>query len=344
MPLLVEVEEFEAAMTRSSEDVLSGVLQAVRMTGAVFFDNDARGTWASATPTVAELAEKVMPDFGYVIPFHVVTMGEVWFWITREPESAVLVKAGEVVIFPHGDEHIGASEPGLYDKANLGDFHRGPGTPLLVPYNINPSGEGPISRFVCGYLGFDASPFNPLLNVLPAMIHSKMSEVNRGLLVNLVAAALEETSGHKAGGETMLARAAELMFVEVLRNYIGALPDGERNWLSGLRDRHIGRAMHLIHSRPAENWTIDRPARSVGLSRTIFAERFADYVGMAPIAYLTSWRMQLAARRLEESGTSVAQAAADVGYESEAAFRRAFKRTVGETPGDWQRRRVEAVH
>jgi AraC-like DNA-binding protein len=343
MPLLVEVEEFEAAASRSTEDVLSAVLQAVRMTGAVFFDNDARGTWASATPTVAELSKRVMPDFGYVIPFHLVTVGQVWFWIVDRPESAVLVKAGEVVMFPHGDEHIGASEPGLYDKANLEDWNRH-GRPLPIPYNINPSGEGAVCRFVCGYLGFDNAPFNPLLKVLPAMIHSQTSDMSRRLLVNLVAAALEETSGHRAGGETMLARAAELMFVEVLRNYIAAAPQSERNWFSALRDRHIGRALHLIHSRPAEGWTIDRLARSVGLSRTVFAERFVEYVGMAPITYLTSWRMQLAARRLEDSGTSVAQAAVDVGYESEAAFRRAFKRTVGETPGDWQRRRAEVVH
>jgi AraC-like DNA-binding protein len=283
-----------------------------------------------------------MPGFDRVVAFHVVTQGSFWVWLTDRPEQAIMAREGDVIVFPRGDEHVFGSERGLRDKANPSDFDRQKGGPLIFPLSINPDGEGGVCRFVCGYLGFDAMPFNPLLEALPAMFVARTSELNRHFLNSLVSTALDETIKDRAGCDVLLSRAAELMLVEVLRSHVANLPDGERNWFGALRDRHVGRAMHLIHGRPAETWTIDRLARAVGLSRSIFAERFADFVGMAPIAYLTRWRMQLAARRLQESGTSVAQAAADIGYESEAAFRRAFKRHVGMTPGAWQNRATPA--
>ena len=152
--------------------------------------------------------------------------------------------------------------------------------------------------------------------------------------------AAEETELGGAGSETMLAKLAEVMFVEVVRKYIARLPEDSQGWLCGLRDRQIGHAMRLIHGQPAREWTLDALAHEVGLSRSVFADRFAHYVGVSPMHYLARWRMQLAARRLENPGVSIAQVGAEVGYESEAAFNRAFKKYVGTPPGAWRRRRT----
>jgi len=158
-------------------------------------------------------------------------------------------------------------------------------------------------------------------------------------VTDLFGVALQEGGSGRAGGETILAKVSELMFVEVIRCYIETLQPESRGWLSGLRDPHVGKALRLIHARPAEAWTLERLAREAGLSRTVFAERFSDYVGVSPLHYLKGWRLQLARRLLEQTGFGVSRAAAEVGYESEAAFNRAFKKFVGVPPGAWRRRR-----
>ena len=158
-------------------------------------------------------------------------------------------------------------------------------------------------------------------------------------LSHLVRHAVSETARQNAGGETMLAKLAELFFIEIVRQHIDRLPMDTRGWLSGLRHPQIGHALRLIHGRPADDWTIERLARGVGLSRSVFADRFTHFAGVTPMQYLARWRMQLAARRLETPGITLAQAGAEVGYESEAAFNRAFKKIVGTSPGSWRRQR-----
>ena len=153
-----------------------------------------------------------------------------------------------------------------------------------------------------------------------------------------------DESGHpRAGGGTVLAKLSELVFVEIMRRYIDALPEDSRGWLSGLRDRHVGAALGLMHARPAEAWTLDSLARAIGMSRTTFAERFVQYVGDSPMHYLARWRLQVAAGLLKRPGMNIARAAAEVGYESEAAFNRAFKKEVGVPPGVWRRGRSSAL-
>jgi AraC-like DNA-binding protein len=169
------------------------------------------------------------------------------------------------------------------------------------------------------------------------MLHSQMSAAGHSWLSNMLRLAAEEAERGSAGSERLLAKLAELMFVEVVRKYIAQLPDDSRGWLSGLRHRQIGHALRLIHGEPAKPWTLAALAREVGLSRSVFADRFVHYVGASPMHYLGRWRMQLAARRLTIPGISAAQAGAEVGYESEAAFNRAFKKYVGATPGSWRR-------
>ena len=163
-------------------------------------------------------------------------------------------------------------------------------------------------------------------------------EGGSGWVTDLFHLALAEGGSKRAGTESVLAKLSELMFVEVIRRHIESLPDGTLGWLSGLRDPHIGIALRLIHARPARQWTLELLAQEVGLSRTVFAGRFTEFVGVSPMQYVARWRLQLASRQLEQAGVSIGQAGAEVGYESEAAFNRAFKKFVGVTPGEWRRR------
>jgi AraC-like DNA-binding protein len=214
---------------------------------------------------------------------------------------------------------------------------------LPVPFVLNEGGGPDRSHFICGYFGCDARPFNPLLDALPRMFHASVSTASQGWLLSLVRAAVEESEHGTAGGETMLAKLAELMFVEVLRKYISDLPEDARGWCSAIRDPQVGAALHLIHDRAAQAWTVNTLAHEVGMSRSTFAERFTSFVGVPPMHYLARWRLQLAANLLTSRGISIALAAAEVGYESEAAFNRAFKKFVGLPPGTWRKRRADGA-
>jgi AraC-like DNA-binding protein len=203
-------------------------------------------------------------------------------------------------------------------------------------------GDGEGARFVCGYLGCDAKPFNPILEALPRLMHIKRSDNESVLTLDLIRLAISESASPKPGGETILSKLSELIFLQAVRKYMDELPADSRGWVAGLRDRQIGEALLLMHSRPAEDWTLDSLAREVGMSRSVFADRFAQVVGTPAMQYLANWRLQLAARLLERPNVSIAQAAADVGYGSEAAFNRAFKKQVGMPPGQWRRTRTPA--
>jgi AraC-like DNA-binding protein len=210
-----------------------------------------------------------------------------------------------------------------------------------LPFTVLRGGGGSErTHFICGYLGCDARPFNPLLAALPPMLCARKPTDGRSWVTDFLPFAMAEGRSNRAGGETILAKLSELMFVEVIRDHIESLHDDSHGWLSGLRDPQIGEALRLLHARPAEAWTLARLARRVGLSRSAFAARFAQYAGVSPMQYLAHWRLQLAGRLLEQPGVSIAQAAAEVGYESEATFHRAFKRFVGIPPGSWRKSRT----
>ena len=316
-------------------DVLSNVLSAVRLTGAIFFDHHAYVPFVGASPPSDAIAGQVMPGAGHVIQFHAVLSGSCWIALTDDPGSSTRLDAGDIVVVPAGDAHILSSAPGMRADPNL-DLYQLPNDRPL-PLLFHHDGAGPEqTHFVCGYFGCDAWPFNPLLDSLPRLFHAQMSVAGRNWLAEMLRVAAEETELGGAGSETMLAKLAEVMFVEVLRKYVARLPEDSSGWLAGLRERHIGQAMRLIHGQPERAWTLDVLAREVALSRSVFADRFAHYVGVSPMQYLARWRMQLATRRLEIPGVSVAQAAVEVGYESEAAFSRAFKKYAGTSPGAWR--------
>jgi AraC-like DNA-binding protein len=318
-------------------DVLSDVLRAVRLTGAVFFDNEAHCPWVASSPNSAAITA-VMPGAEHVISFHSLLSGECWAEIPDDPTPPTRLRAGDIVIFPMGDANVLSSSPGMRGTVNLSIYKRPTDRALPVPYVLNQDASGhETCHFVCGYFGCDARPFNPLLDALPRMFVAEVSPASQNWLSNLIQVATKESEHGSAGGETMLAKLAELIFVEVVRKHIDRLPEDARGWFSGLRDRHVGTALRLIHARPAEAWTIEGLAREVGLSRSAFAERFTEYAQISPMHYLARWRMQLAARLLENRGISVAQAAAEVGYGSDAAFNRSFKKYLGVSPGAWRR-------
>ena len=316
-------------------DVLSDLLATVRLTGAVFFDHHFRFPFSGASPPMSVIGDKVMPGSEHVIAFHALLSGSLWAALTDDPSSSIRLEAGDVVILPMGDANVLSSSPGLCEAVDPSGYQRPVDRPL--PWIVYHQGEGPErAHAVCGYLGCDARPFNPLLEALPRLFRAEMSAASQSWLAEMLRVAAEETELGGAGSETMLARLAEMMFVEVVRKHIASLPADSRGWLSGLRDRHVGHALRLIHSQPARDWSLDALAREVGLSRSVFAERFAHYVGATPIQYLARWRMQLATRRLSTPGVTIAQAGAEAGYESEAAFSRAFKKHVGQPPGAWR--------
>jgi AraC-like DNA-binding protein len=326
--LLTERPRREPAV---STDTLSEVLRAVRLTGAVFFSVDAASPWVAEAPAGHVIGERIMPGIDHVIEYHLVTSGTCFGGLVGEP--AVELHAGDIIAFPQGDAHVMSSAPGMRGQPNVDVFTRPIGGTLPVYLQ---QGQGPAqAHLICGFLGCDARPFNPLLAALPRLLHVRPNGGDDGLLGQFVRFALAESSARSSGSECVLARLSELMFVEVVRRYVSSLPDDQTGWLAGLRDVVVGRALMHLHDRPAHTWTLEELARESGTSRSVLADRFAFFVGVPPMQYLGQWRMQLAAALLAGSG-SIAEVATEVGYSSEAAFSRAFKKIVGVAPARWR--------
>ena len=319
-------------------DVLSEVLRGVRLTGAVYFDVHGRCPFVGTTPGGEDLA-RVMPEAERIIAFHIMIDGACWAFIENESEPPLRIESGDAILIPHADVHVLASEPSMSAEPRYDLYHR-PNDQVLPIALTELEGDGERFNFVCGYLGCDVRPFNPILNALPRMLHLGSTNSGRDFTHDLIRAALSEREKRRPGSETILARMSELVFVQAVRQYIDGLTEDSQGWLAGLRDPHIGAALALIHGQPSADWSVDKLAKGVGLSRSKFSERFTYFVEDSPMHYLTQWRMQLAARALERPGINVARAAAEVGYQSEAAFNRAFKKSVGVTPGQWQRQHL----
>ena len=198
-------------------------------------------------------------------------------------------------------------------------------------------GEGDLTRLICGYVQFDELMFNPLFKVLPPLLHVRATgEATGSLLTSTVRQLVAVSSVAQAGSACVRTRLAELLFIEVLRQHIVALPDDTVGWMGALNDPMVGRALQLLHARPTQRWTVEALAREVGTSRSLLSGRFKSLLGQPPMQYLTCWRLQLAAQLLRDGERGMAAVAARVGYESEAAFNRAFKRYIGAPPGAWR--------
>jgi AraC-like DNA-binding protein len=242
-----------------------------------------------------------------------------------------------VVVIPHGHAHVLSSTPGLRGVHDVSRY-RAPNE-LELPVSISMGGgTAEAAGFVCGFLGCDARPYNPLLSSLPHVF--KVSDQVDGPLGAYVQIALTESKRPRIGSQSVLGRLSELMFVDVIRRYLETLPSDRLDWLAGLRDPYIGRALAEIHRDPAHHWTLESLGRKVAMSRSAFAEHFTRFVGTPPMQYLANWRMQIAANQLLSTTDSVTAVANSVGYDSEAAFSRAFKKVVGAPPSEWRKSRA----
>lgn len=317
-----------------STDTLSDVLRAVRLTGAVFFDVDAGDPWVAETPPAREVAPSVLPGSEHVIEYHLIASGRCYGGLLGEPPLEL--SAGDLIIFPQGDAHVLSSAPGMRATPDLAAFRLPQGSQL--PFALKEGGGGERVAMICGFLGCDARPFNPLLSALPKVLAVRGERAfaaessASSSLPALLKLALAESKARRSGSECVLSRLSEVLFVEAIRTYIETLPPEQAGWLAGLRDAHVGRALNLLHDCPAKAWTLEDLADEVGVSRSVLAERFVHFVGIPPMQYLAKWRIQLAAERLRTSTDSLAEIAAGVGYGSESALSRAFKRVVGVSP------------
>jgi AraC-like DNA-binding protein len=333
----------EAAVLRRvvlmSTDALSDVLSAVQLSGSVFFDVTAKSPWVAEAPPAARIAADVMPGAQHVIEYHVVTRGTCWISLVGDVAfEPVKLEEGDIAVIPQGDPHVVSSAPGMRAEPNW-EAHRRPEDGNALPFPIQTGSDGPSdTRLICGFFSWDARPFNPLLDSLPRFMRFSRdaSQGSHSLLNQFIQFATSETGNKRAGSQSVLNRLSELMFVEVIRMHMDQLASNNTGWLAGLRDPLVGRALTLLHARPAHAWTVEELASQAAASRSALADRFTQMVGCPPVQYLTQWRMQIAAKRLADPNVKVAAVAHDVGYESEAAFSRAFKKFVGRSPSQWR--------
>jgi len=329
-----------------SGDVLSDLLRAVRLRGALFYYIDGADPWVAEAPPSREIIPAIMPGAEHMIEFHGVAKGACWAALVGEPP--VRLEEGDVILFPQGDPHVMSSAPGLRGTGD-GDLgvYFAPRPPQL-PFSLSMGEQGVTTArldgggcdratVVCGFLGCDAKPYNPLLASLPRVLHLPGAAEPASWVSHFLRSAVDESSRKRPGGEAVLERMSEMLFVEVLRRYVDGLPPGQTGWLAGMRDPGVGRALALMHGRPGEAWTLERLGDEAGLSRSVLHERFVHFIGQPPMQYLAQWRMQIAAARLRDTDARLIEIALDVGYESEAAFSRAFRRLVGAAPGAWRR-------
>ncbi|MGA8008247.1 MAG: AraC family transcriptional regulator [Thiomonas sp.] len=329
-----------------TQDTLSDVLRQIHLQGTLLFHVNGKPPWVVEALSASEIPDAVIPGAGHVMAYHVVTSGACWGAVLGEPP--VRAERGDVLVFARGDAHVLSSAPGMRADYAINPFLLAPsqrppfflsvrGNEVRAAHGNDDPGRDDTS-LLCGFFGCDAQPFNPLLANLPRLLHVRhRGDAESSLTGQFIRTAVLECRAKRPGGEAVLERLSEMMFVDLVRSYLDGLPTDQTGWLAGLRDRYVGRALTLLHERPAHHWTVDVLADLVGVSRSTLYDRFVHFIGLAPMQYLTSWRMQLAAGLLARTKVSILSVALDVGYESEAAFTRAFKKATGLPPGQWRR-------
>ena len=327
----------EPARGAIGPDPLSDVLRTVRLKSALFFVWDVSWPYVTPVPAGPAFAPIILPGAQQIISYHIVIEGSAWGGLIGE--APVRLEAGDILLVPHGDAYsmssaaeTRASQLGM---ASSLDFFRRMAAGEL-PFEVRDGGGGDAStRMVCGFLGCDVRPFNPVLAALPGLVRVRASQ-GRDRLHALIDYTLAEARQPQPGAHCVLVQLSELLFVEVVRRLLTDMPGDQTGWLAGLRHPVVGRALMLLHRRPADPWSLERLAEEVAISRSQLAESFTRLVGQPPMHYLARWRIQLGARLLAGNAVKVAAVAREVGYESEAAFSRAFKRVVGVPPSRWR--------
>ncbi len=314
-------------------DAFSEILSGVKLNGAVFFSAEFSAPWGFSTLPPDKAAAELAPGAAHLVLYHLVIEGGAVIELTDG--QSIDLKPGDVVIFPRGDtHHMSSGKEATRPFPNYGIHAKIKSRDLST---LHAGGGGEVSRFVCGYMTCDPHLSRPILSGLPPVFKVNIRTDPAGhWLENSILHLVEEAASGRIGSEAMLAKLSEALFVDTLRRYVAGLPEHQTGWLTGARDPIVGKSLGLLHSRIAHPWTIAGLADEVGISRSALVDRFTRYLSEPPMAYLTRWRLQLAARSLERTSRGVAEIAADVGYESEAAFNRAFKREFGQPPGRYR--------
>lgn len=316
-------------------DALSETLKVLRLTSGIFLEADFSAPWCVDSAPGEDDISHFLPDAEHVAIFHLLVEGARRTRLADGGEVLDLA-AGDLLMFPHSDTHVLGSDLHL-NPTHAASLVR-PDAASSGLMRIRHGGSGPRTRFICGYMACDKRLCRPLLSGLPRMLHVALGDdPATRWMVSALQHGAQETHAPQSGREAVMGRLAELLFVEALRCYIRQLPEEQRGWLAGLRDPYVGKALALMHARPDQDWQVDSLASGVGLSRSALADRFSALIGEPPMQYLARWRMALAAQYLARTNDAVARIGERVGYESEAAFNRAFKREFGAPPAAWRR-------
>ncbi len=314
-------------------DALSDVLHVLRLSGAVFLDAEFTAPWC-VTSQSGHPSTGLLGDSEHIVFFHWLIAGRCKARLAAGGDTFEIA-AGDLLLMPNDEAHLMGSD--LQIEPIPADYLVKPGADggLL---RIEHGGGGETTRFVCGFLACDKRLSRPVLEALPGMLRVPFGDdPATAWLKSLLHLGAQETMARRPGSDTVLAKLSELLFVEAIRRYSETMPAGQTGWLAGLRDRFVGRVLTLMHQKPGHEWTVDALANEAGLSRSALAQRFTELIGQPPMQYLTRWRLTVAAQRLRTDGASLAAVAEQIGYESEAAFNRAFKREFGVPPATWRR-------
>ena len=309
-------------------DVLSEVLKVVKLQGALYYNAELSAPWSVQAASARALAHIVAPGAEHVIMYHLLTEGRAS--VRLESGECVRLQAGDIVMIPHGDPHVIENGPPTKTVDSSKQVADVLAQGLKV---VRLGGGGEVSKFICGYMACEPRLSQVFLSGLPPLFKINIRGAHSGKWIeNSIRFSVNEADASGAGGEAVLAKLSEVLFIETLRMYIEQLPPEQTGWLAGARDSEVGKTLALMHRNPSRPWTVAALAREAGASRSVLAERFRHYLNEPPMAYLTRWRLQLGAQMLASTSYSVAQIAAEVGYESEAAFNRAFKREFTAPP------------
>lgn len=312
-------------------DVLSDVLRTIRLEGALFLNGELHAPWCFKVPRGGDIAHVLKPGAQRLAICHLVLEG--MCWAQAEGVAPIRVNAGDAIVIPQGDPHVLGST--LRNETVNTDHPVSPRVPATD--RVRYGGDGDVALVVCSYFAYEGDAPNPMMASLPRLFTTALRSRSAGpwieQSINFV---LADAASQAPGSEVLVAKIAEVLFAEVVRGYIEAMPANNPGWLAGLRDPQVSRCLALMHGTPARAWTVDELASEVHISRSVLAEKFAELVGVPPMHYLTRWRMIVAAGMLRNEQANLARVAEGVGYESQEAFGRAFKREYGVSPGQWR--------
>lgn len=333
----VRSDRLVSSSLQTRDDPLGDVLASVRLRGALFFAVDSTSPWCIEVPHVRRFQEMILPQAEHVFSYHITVEGSGYASVPGVEPMAY--ESGDILVFPQGDGYKMQNAPNTppeFDLEGVLTFIEALARGSLPFVVQEGGGEPPRNLTLCGFLGCDARPFNPILASLPRMLRLRRPRDEPDMLDRLIEMTMAEAQRDAPGGRGVSLRLSELLFIELLRRYIDAPGPKPPGWLSALKDQQVARALAAIHSKPGEDWSVTSLASLAGLSRSAFAERFTSRVGRSPLRYLKLWRMQVAAGLLAEGQLPVAEVGRRVGYESEAGFSRSFKGLMGVPPVGWR--------